>query len=164
MISARRLRRVGIALAVLVGLLSFGTLSSSAATTDTTHAAWMFGGGKSLAIENLAGAVFRCDSAAGTWSVKASGIQVIASDHVTTWDTATGPAPSKYWIRVNINNADVTASFALTQDWTSGFSASGAGSLGANATLDCKAGVPVEVQGGSYLDNLNSLDLVGTQH
>ena len=29
---------------------------------------------------------------------------------------------------------------------------------------DCKAGAPIEVQGGSYSDNLNSLDLVGTDY
>jgi hypothetical protein len=108
--------------------------------------------------------MFQCDAGAGTWSLKAWGIQVISSDHVTPWDTATGPVPGKYWIRVDINHADAVGLVALNQDSSGFFAGSGSGTLGLNAAADCKPGVPVEVQGGSYLDNLNSLDQLGSEY
>ena len=158
----RRVARIGFGLVVLTGaIVGFGIVPGSATALGTGHGAVLLGQSQSAAIEHLAGAFFHCDSASGAWSVKAGGIQVIASDHVTPWDTATGPAPNQYWIEIDINHAEFFRA-ALAQDFSGGFSASTGGTLGAPAA-DCKAGAAIEVRGGAFLDNLNSLDLVGTQ-
>src|SRR6516164_9636231 len=117
----RRVARIGFGLVVLTGaIVGFGILPGSAGALGTGHGAVLLGQSQSAAIEHLAGAFFKCDSATGAWSVKAGGIQVIASDHVTPWDTATGPAPNQYWIEIDVNHAEFFRA-PLAQDWSGGF-------------------------------------------
>jgi hypothetical protein len=157
-----RVARIGFGTVVLTGaIVGFGILPGSATALGTGHGAVILGQSHSAAVEHLADAFFNCDSATGAWSVKAGGIQVIASDHVTTWDTSASPAPNQYYIEIDINHAEFFKA-PLTQEWSGLYGAATSGTLGSPAT-DCAHGAAIEVRGGAFLDNLNSLDLVGTQ-
>jgi hypothetical protein len=160
--TARRFARIGFGIAVLSGaVLGLGTLPGSATTTGTEHGAVLQGQSQSLALEHSAAAFFQCDSASGVWSVKAGSIQVIASDHVTAWDTSNGPVPNRYWIEVDINHA-VFVRTPLSQAGSGLFTGS-ITYLMPNRATNCATGAAIEVRGGAFLDSLNSLDLVGTQ-
>jgi hypothetical protein len=157
-----RIARIGTGIAVLTGAIAgFGILPGSATTFGTGHGAALFGQSQSLAVEHLATALFQCNSSSGAWSVRADGIQVIASDHVTTWDTSASPAPNQYYIEVDVNHAEFFKE-PLTQQWSGLFGATASGTL-SNPAADCAHGAAIEVRGGAFLDGLNSLDLVGTQ-
>lgn len=112
-----------LALAFVIPVVFTGVLSGSApaGAASANHTVKLTGPGTSLAYESKAKAKFTCSSTTGTFTLTASGIQVIGSNHLTPWDTTLTTGHS-YWISFWVDGyfAGSPDALALTQNPTTG--------------------------------------------
>ncbi len=143
-----------LALAFVIPVVFTGVLSGSApaGAASANHTVKLTGPGTSLAYESKAKAKFTCSSTTGTFTLTASGIQVIGSNHLTPWDTTLTTGHS-YWISFWVDGyfAGSPDALALTQNPTTGlYGGTTTGYL--DSASECASGNPLLVFGGVSSD------------